>query len=79
MTPIVEENRDSLLRKWHLRYSYATMNTIKQMSKNKVVNDMELTKKGYDADAECLSCIMAKMNQMSFNIHPDRTQEHFNN
>ena len=40
ITPVVEENRGSVLRKWHIRLGHANMALIKQMSKDQVVHGM---------------------------------------
>ena len=77
MTQVVEEHRDSLLRKWNLRYGHANMDLIKQMSKDQVVNGLYLTKEVYDLKADCLSCVMAKLKRISFNTHPERSKEPF--
>ena len=77
MTPVVEEHRDSQLRKWHLRFGHANMALIKQMSKDQAVNGMCLSRKDYEENADCLSCVMAKMKRMSFNTHCERTNEPF--
>ena len=77
MTPDVEEHRDSLLRKWHLRLGHANMALIKQMSKDQVVNAICLKNKDYDENAGCLSCVMAQMKRMPFNTRSERTNGPF--
>ena len=46
-TPAIEENRRSLLRKWHTRFAHANMNLVKQMAREEIIDGMKLRKKDF--------------------------------
>lgn len=68
MIPQYTAALSSSLIDWHEKLGHISLDKIKLMSKNKVVNDLKITH--YEVDNKCESCALSKTQRCS---HPSRT------